>query len=98
MRAQRMRQLGAAKKEQFCRSFLGRRMSVLIEERIDRSSGAHRGFTPNYLPITVHGGQQRVNQEVNVRIDGFAAGCLTGTVVEQPIPHFGRESLPEADA
>jgi threonylcarbamoyladenosine tRNA methylthiotransferase MtaB len=98
MRAQRMRQLGAGKKEQFSRNFLGRSMSVLVEDKIDRNSGAHRGFTRNYLPIIIRGGNHRVNQEVNVQIDGFAAGSLTGTLVEQPIPYFERENLSEADA
>jgi threonylcarbamoyladenosine tRNA methylthiotransferase MtaB len=82
MRAQRMRQLGAGKKEQFCRSFLGRSMSVLVEGKIDRNSGAQRGFTRNYLPIIIRCGDHRVNQEVDVQIDGFTAGCLTGRVVE----------------
>ena len=98
MRAQRMRRLGAGKKEQFCRSFLGRSMSVLVEGKIDRNSGAHRGFTRNYLPMIIRSGNHRVNQEVDVQIDGFAAGCLTGTVVEQPIPYFERENLSQADA
>jgi threonylcarbamoyladenosine tRNA methylthiotransferase MtaB len=87
VRAQRMRQLGAGKKEQFCHRFRGRRMSVLIEEKIDRNSGGRRGFTRNYLPIIVSGGNHRVNEEVDVQIDGFAAGCLTGAVVEQRISH-----------
>ncbi len=96
LRAQRMRQLGARKKEQFCRSFLGRSMSVLVEDKIDQNSGGRRGFTRNYLPIILSGKTHRVNQEVDVQIDGFAAGSLTGTVVEQPIA-FERENLSEAD-
>jgi threonylcarbamoyladenosine tRNA methylthiotransferase MtaB len=98
IRAQRMRQLGADKKEQFCRSFLGRRMSVLVEEKVDRNSRGRRGFTRNYLPIIIHGGNHRVNQEVDVQIDGFAAGCLIGTVVEQRISDVERENRSEADA
>jgi threonylcarbamoyladenosine tRNA methylthiotransferase MtaB len=94
VRAQRMRQLGAEKKEQFCHSFRGRCMSVLIEEKIDRNSGGHRGFTRNYLPIIVSGGNHRVNEEVDVQIDGFAAGCLTGAVIF----HGERENRREAGA
>lgn len=81
VRAQRMRQLGAEKKEQFCHSFRGRRMPVLIEEKIHRNSGGRRGFTRNYLPIIVSGGNHRVNEEVDVQIDGFAGGCLTGAAI-----------------
>jgi threonylcarbamoyladenosine tRNA methylthiotransferase MtaB len=80
-RAQRMRQLGAEKKEQFCQTFRGRRMPVLIEEKIDRASGGRCGFTRNYLPIIVSGGNHRVNEEVDVQIDGYAGGCLTGAVI-----------------
>jgi threonylcarbamoyladenosine tRNA methylthiotransferase MtaB len=80
-RAQRMRHLGAEKKEQFCQSFRGRRMAVLIEEKIDRGSGGRRGFTRNYLPVIVKGGNHRVNEEVDVQIDGFAGGCLTGAAI-----------------
>jgi threonylcarbamoyladenosine tRNA methylthiotransferase MtaB len=81
VRAQRMRQLGAEKKDQFCQSFRGRRMPVLIEEKIDRGSGGRRGFTRNYLPIVVTGGNHRVNEEVDVQIDGYAGGCLTGAAI-----------------
>jgi threonylcarbamoyladenosine tRNA methylthiotransferase MtaB len=81
VRAQRMRQLGAEKKEQFCQTFLSRRMPVLIEEKIDRGSGGRRGFTRNYLPIIVKGGNHRVNEEVDVQIDGLAGGCLTGAAI-----------------
>ncbi len=78
VRAQRMRQLGAEKKEQFCQTFRGRRMPVLIEDKIDRSSGGRHGFTRNYLPVVVNGGNHRLNEEVDVQIDGYAGGCLTG--------------------
>ena len=80
-RAQRMRQLGVQKKEQFYQTFRGRRMQVLIEEKIDRGSGGRRGYTRNYLPIIVSGGNHRVNEEVDVQIDGFIGGCLTGAAI-----------------
>jgi threonylcarbamoyladenosine tRNA methylthiotransferase MtaB len=92
VRAQRMRQLGAEKKEQFCHSFRGRRMPVLIEEKIDRNRGGRRGFTRNYLPIIVSGGNHRVNEEVDVQIDGFAAGCLTGAVISPGDRENGSEA------
>jgi hypothetical protein len=33
------------------------------------------------LPIIVKCGNYRVNEEVDVQIDGFAAGCLTGAAI-----------------
>jgi len=56
-------------------------MPVLIEEKIDRGSGGRRGFTRNYLPIVVSGGNHRVNEEVDVQIEGFAGSCLTGAAI-----------------
>ena len=93
-RAKRMRQLGAEKKEQFCQTFRGRRMPVLIEEKIDRGSGGRRGFTRNYLPVIVSGGNYQVNEEVDVQIDGFANGCLTGAAIHPR----ARENRSEASA
>ncbi|OLC73237.1 MAG: tRNA (N(6)-L-threonylcarbamoyladenosine(37)-C(2))-methylthiotransferase MtaB, partial [Deltaproteobacteria bacterium 13_1_40CM_4_54_4] len=42
-RARRMRELGAEKKADFCRGFLGRELSVLIEEKSDKKTGGRRG-------------------------------------------------------
>jgi hypothetical protein len=53
-------------------------MPVLIEDKIDRGSGGRHSFTRNYLPVIVRGGNHRVNEEVDVQIDGYAGGCLTG--------------------
>ncbi|HET7393835.1 MAG TPA: tRNA (N(6)-L-threonylcarbamoyladenosine(37)-C(2))-methylthiotransferase MtaB [Candidatus Binatia bacterium] len=86
LRAQRMRQLGVEKKEQFCQTFRGRRMPVLIEDKIDRGSGGRHGFTRNYLPVVVKGGSHRVNEEVDVQIDGYAGGCLTGAATYRRDP------------
>ena len=97
LRAQRMRQLGAEKKEQFCQTFRGRRMAVLIEEKIERGSGGRRGFTRNYLPIIVNRGNYRVNEEVDVQIDGFAGGCLSGAAIYPGEPGE-RENPSEASA
>jgi threonylcarbamoyladenosine tRNA methylthiotransferase MtaB len=89
-RARRMRELGARKNEAFCRQFVGRRMSVLVEEKIDKRSGCHRGFTRNYLPVMVDGGDGRVNRETSVKLDGFAGGRLFGPAVDERVPEAGR--------
>jgi len=52
-RAAGMRQLGARKKREFYRRFVGRRVSVLIEEKIDKLTGCRRGFSRNYLPVLI---------------------------------------------
>jgi tRNA A37 methylthiotransferase MiaB len=81
-----MRQLGSAKKKEFCRRFVGRRLAVLIEEKIHKESGCQVGFSRNYLPVLVSG-EHRVNREVDVRIDGFDGAFLTGTVVPAMTEH-----------
>ena len=81
-RARRMRELGAGKKEAFCRSFLGKRLAVLVEGTTDRHSGGRRGFSRNYLPVAVLGGDGLVNSEIAVRVESFTAGRLIGTAMQ----------------
>lgn len=77
-RARRMRELGARKKSDFCLRFVGRNMDLLVEEKIDKATGLQRGFSRNYLPVAVAGESALANRELNVRIDGFRNGWLTG--------------------
>ena len=79
-RARRMRQLGADKKSRFCASFIGRRVSVLIEEKIDKQTGLRRGFSRDYLPVVVAGADGLPNREVDVRIEDYNNGWLNGVV------------------
>src|SRR5947207_5105439 len=79
-RARRMRELGAQKKMAFCASFIGRRVSVLVEEKIDGSSGLRRGFSRNYLPVNVRGSSDCSNREVSVELTGLDSGWLTGFI------------------
>ena len=67
-----MRALGARKKSEFCSSFLGRRVSVLVEEKVDGASGFRRGFSRNYLPVTLPAGADSPNREVDVELNGMA--------------------------
>ncbi|MGE5062230.1 MAG: tRNA (N(6)-L-threonylcarbamoyladenosine(37)-C(2))-methylthiotransferase MtaB [Betaproteobacteria bacterium] len=80
-RARRMRELGVQKKRAFCSSFLGRRLAVLVEEKMNTKTGARRGFTRNYLPVNVRLGGELCNEEVVVELTGFDDGSLTGTPV-----------------
>jgi threonylcarbamoyladenosine tRNA methylthiotransferase MtaB len=79
-RARRMRELGAIKKREFGLRFLGRTMPVLIEEKIDNSTGYHKGFSRNYLAVNVSAANELVNREVPVRLEAFESGSLAGTV------------------
>ena len=81
-RARRMRELGALKKRDFCLRFRSRKLSVLIEEKIDRATGLRRGFSRNYLPVLVSAGETLVNREIEVEVEGFEGGWLRGAPLE----------------
>jgi len=85
LRAQRMRDLGARKKQEFCAGFTGQRVSVLVEGKTDKASGAQRGFSRNYLPVALAGGAGLANREVSVRLGEYRTGWLRGSV-EQANP------------
>jgi threonylcarbamoyladenosine tRNA methylthiotransferase MtaB len=86
-RARRMRELGGKKKNEFYAGFLGQRVSVLVETKVDRTSGLSRGFSRNYLPITVAAAGDLANQEIEVRIGDIRDGWLTGEA-SSPISDF----------
>jgi threonylcarbamoyladenosine tRNA methylthiotransferase MtaB len=79
-RAARMRELGAKKKREFCRGFIGRRVPVLLEQA---AGEAWRGRSRNYLPVLVRSGAAEANCEVDVAIEGLANGWLTGEIADE---------------
>lgn len=80
-RGRRMRDLGAQKRREFYRRFIGRRVVVLVEQAVERQSGARKGHSRNYLPVLVDTGEARVNREVEVLIEGMKADWLQGSIV-----------------
>jgi threonylcarbamoyladenosine tRNA methylthiotransferase MtaB len=82
-RARRMRELGARKKSEFCATFIGRRLSVLVEDKVEKHSGLRRGFSRNYLPVAIAGADDCSNRELDVRVDRFGGGWLNGAVVNR---------------
>ena len=81
-RARKMRELGAKKKREFYRRFVGRRTSVLLEQAVERASGAYKGHSRNYLPVLVRAEDSQINHEVEVAIEGLENGWLNGRIVE----------------
>lgn len=98
LRGRRMRLLGADKKKEFCLRFSGRTLPVLIEDKVDRNTGARRGFSRNYLQVAALGASRAVNREVRVHIDGFDGGSLIGSVVEEGPTGLMRQSAGERPA
>jgi len=80
IRAQRMRELGARKKQAFCAGFTGQRVTVLVEGKGDKTIGARRGFSRNYLPVALDDGAMLTNREVSVRLGEYRNGWLRGSV------------------
>ena len=83
IRARSMRELGAQKNREFCARHLGRIVTVLVEEKLDKATGLYRGFSRNYLPVTLSGGP--ANQEVTVQLERMENGRLLGNVIADVI-------------
>ncbi len=77
-RGRRMRELGKQKKREFHEQFIGRTVAVLVEERTDKGSGMHRGFSRNYLPVMIPGDADLTNREVAVRLERVQNDWLLG--------------------
>jgi threonylcarbamoyladenosine tRNA methylthiotransferase MtaB len=91
-RAQKMRELGQQKKNAFYHSFVGRQVRVLVEGKRDKKSGCHRGFSRNYLPVAVRGGENCVAREVTTTLDSFDGEWLQGMTIDD----FGRRDAAAA--
>jgi tRNA A37 methylthiotransferase MiaB len=85
-----MRELGASKKRDFCLRFLGRKATVLIEDKVDGATGWYRGFSRNYLPVVVSSDGNSVNREIKVQIEDFQRGWLRGAASEVASAHVER--------
>lgn len=87
-----MRALGARKKSEFCASFIGRRISVLVEDKFDGASGLRRGFSRNYLPVLAPTGAD-ANTEIEVEVNAWHAGWLTAKNCGDPYGSTGARAM-----
>ncbi|MGH7846679.1 MAG: MiaB/RimO family radical SAM methylthiotransferase, partial [Candidatus Binatia bacterium] len=83
-RARAVRELGAKKKSEFYRTFVGKQVSVLFERR-GSADGWLKGYSRNYLPVLARAAAGCVNRELEVKITGLEGDCLVG------------EALPDSD-
>ena len=79
-RCQALRELGERKRILFHQSFLGQRVRVLVEGKRDRDSGMLKGYSQNYLPVLLPGGDGEMNQEVDAEITEVQTGKLFGKI------------------
>jgi threonylcarbamoyladenosine tRNA methylthiotransferase MtaB len=83
-RAERLRDLGQEKRRAFMKQFIGQRLQVLIEDRIDKKTGRYKGFSQHYIPVTVDNGRpDLVNTLVTVVAKGIGVGELVGRIVHE---------------
>jgi threonylcarbamoyladenosine tRNA methylthiotransferase MtaB len=68
-----MRRLGAEKRKAFYRRFVGRQVSVLVEETRDQNDRRLKGLTDNYIPVRFQGPDAFYNTFQTVVIDGVSA-------------------------
>lgn len=78
------RALGAEKKQAFYRAHVGRRVAVLVERASEEQSGCVRGYSENYMPVTLPGAADLINRVVPVEIRRWAGGRLWGEPMEGP--------------
>ena len=81
-RAQLLGRLGKEKREAFAGRFLGKELTVLLEEKRDRNTGWMQGFSDNYLPVLIRDGMFcHANHPVRVVIKAVLEGKLKGRIV-----------------
>jgi threonylcarbamoyladenosine tRNA methylthiotransferase MtaB len=79
-RAERLRAVGAVKRQRFAEGFIGTPLSVLVEGRSDKNTGFPVGFSDNYIPVAVRGGVT-ANRIVRVMPETFRGGRLIAEVI-----------------
>lgn len=81
-RAAKMRELGARKRRDFYHRFVGRTVRVLVEQVVEGAVEACKGYSRNYLPVSIRGRREHINREVEVVVEGIEGGSLVGRVIE----------------
>ena len=76
-----LRELGAKKRKDFYRDFLGKNLKVLIESKRERETGLLKGFSPNYIPVLAGGGDGLINQEVDIEVTEVRGEKVFGKIV-----------------
>lgn len=83
-RAERMRELGRQKRRSFYGQFLHQTLKVLLEDRREKGSGRWKGFSRNYIPVTLSEGNELnlANQEQGVVVTEWNDQGVIGHLAE----------------
>jgi threonylcarbamoyladenosine tRNA methylthiotransferase MtaB len=80
-RCEALRALGRRKRVAFQERFLGRELAVLVEGKRDKITGKLTGYSRNYIPVLIDGGDDLVNREVVLSVTNLQNGRVVGRVV-----------------
>ena len=81
-RAVLFRQLGEGRRLEFMHRFIGRRLRVLVEETRDPASQSLRGYSRNYIKVTIQGPDRLKNHELEVVASDLGGLALVGRIGE----------------
>lgn len=73
-RCERLRALGNLKKESFYQSLVGKKVSVLMEEKSPGTKGLLKGWSSQYVPVLTEGGDHLKNTLVSVTLGEVVKG------------------------
>ncbi len=86
-RAEKMRELGKKKRQTFYHQFLHQELRVLVEDRKERETGRWKGFSRNYIPVSLEnlseGSPDWINQEYPVVVTDLTEQGVVGSVLER---------------
>jgi threonylcarbamoyladenosine tRNA methylthiotransferase MtaB len=78
-RGEILRALGKKKRAAFAERFIGKKLSVLIEEKKDRETKLQKGFSENYIPVLITDGTSSLaNNIVDVTANHANGGRILG--------------------
>ncbi|OGL43340.1 MAG: tRNA (N(6)-L-threonylcarbamoyladenosine(37)-C(2))-methylthiotransferase MtaB [Candidatus Schekmanbacteria bacterium GWA2_38_11] len=75
-----LRELGEKKKLEFRTRFIGKTMSVLVEEKKDRETGLYKGFTENYIPVLFNGKNEFKKKLIPVKLNRIEGNRVFGEI------------------
>jgi threonylcarbamoyladenosine tRNA methylthiotransferase MtaB len=81
-RSEILRRLSKKKREGFYRSYLNKKLPILIEARRHRKTGLLKGLSRNYIPVLIEGRDDLMNQEITVRITSAEGEEVKGEIAQ----------------
>lgn len=83
-RARNLRLLAQKKKMAFYRKFQGRNLQIVVEGKKDPETGLFKGFSDNYVSVSVTGNDDMINALVDVSIQRVGKNGCFGKTVGRP--------------